>query len=237
MSVKDRTIIHKYTEPDEDREIKFDPIVKLASHEDTFNRGELLPVKCRKDEYETIEKIIKGKNSVSSSYCYERSKYHIAVKELIILWDDYQIETAGFIGCSSCENFIKSSVWASETSFEGDNENCARVSTVAFNTIIIDKHIKLLQFIKPPGQKMTYMKIPDSELYFLPIDLKKSQSTVVKEFGFVNINVNSMQRGHSGTLTRREHQISCTIKSLFDANEVLPIKKAHLTVEIIIKQP
>ena len=83
---------------------------------------------------------------------------------------------------------------------------------------------------------MTYMKIPDNELFFLPIDLKKSRSSIVKEFGFVNKNVNSKQRGHSGTLTRRQHQISCEIKSLFDANEVLPIKKAHVTVEIIIKQ-
>ena len=42
--------------------IKFDPIVKLASHEDTFGIGKLFPVKCRMEEYETIEKSCKGKN-------------------------------------------------------------------------------------------------------------------------------------------------------------------------------
>ena len=80
------------------------------------------------------------------------------------------------------------------------------------------------------------MKIPENELFFLPIDLEKSESSVVKEFRFCNINVNSKYKGRYGTLTRREHEIVCEIKSLFDANEVLPIKKAHLTVEIIIKQ-
>ena len=80
------------------------------------------------------------------------------------------------------------------------------------------------------------MKIPDNELFFLPIDLEKSQSSVVKEFRFCNINVNSKYKDRFGTLTRREHEILCEIKSLFDADEVLPIKKAHLTVEVRIKQ-
>lgn len=129
LSVEERTIVNKCTEPDEGGKIKFDPIVKLASHEDTFYTGKLFPVKCRKDEYEAIERSCMGKNAVSSTYCYEKSKYYIAVKELIILWEDYQIETAGFIDCSSCDNFIESSVWATEPPIYGDNRtNFARVS-------------------------------------------------------------------------------------------------------------
>ena len=132
LSVEERTIVNKCTEPNEGGRIKFDPVVKLASHEDTFNTGKLFPVKCRKDEYEAIEKSCRGKNAASSSYCYEKSKYYIAVKELIILWDDYQIETAGFIDCSSCDHFIESSVWATESPTDGDNKtNFARVS-IAF---------------------------------------------------------------------------------------------------------
>ena len=80
------------------------------------------------------------------------------------------------------------------------------------------------------------MKIPDNELFFLPIDLEKSESSVIKEFRFCNRNVNSKYKDRFGTLTRREHEILCEIKSLFDADEVLPIKKEHLTVEVIIKQ-
>ena len=137
MSVKDKTIVNKCTEPDEGGKIKFDPIVKLASHEDTFGIGKLFPVKCRMEEYETIEKSCMGKNSILSSYFYENSKYYIAVKELIILWDDYQIETAGFIDCLSCEHFIESSVWASADASEtlidrDDKANFARVSLVYF---------------------------------------------------------------------------------------------------------
>ena len=130
LNVEDRTIVNKCTEPDEGGKIKFDPIVNLASHEDTFNTGKLFPVKCRKDEYEDIA--CRGQNAISSSYCYEKSKYYIAVKEVIILWEDYQIETAGFIDCSSCDHFIESSVWATESPIDGDNKtNFARVS-IAF---------------------------------------------------------------------------------------------------------
>ena len=61
LSVEERTIVNKCTEPDEGGKIKFDPIVNLASHEDTFNTGKLFPVKCRKDEYEAIERSCRGK--------------------------------------------------------------------------------------------------------------------------------------------------------------------------------
>ena len=77
------------------------------------------------------------------------------------------------------------------------------------------------------------MKIPDNELFFLPIDLEKSQSSVAKEFRFCNRNVNSKYKDRYGTLTRREHEIVCEIKSLFDANEVLPIKKAQKKASIM----
>ena len=83
MSVKDKTIVNKCTEPDKGGKIKFDPIVKLASHEDTFNTGKLFPVKCRKDEYEAKERSCMGKNAVFSPYHYEKSKYYIAVKNLL----------------------------------------------------------------------------------------------------------------------------------------------------------
>ena len=39
MSVKDKTIVNKCTEPDKGGKVKFDPIVELASHEDTFDIG------------------------------------------------------------------------------------------------------------------------------------------------------------------------------------------------------
>ena len=62
----------------------------------------------------------------------------------------------------------------------------------------------------------------------------KSHSTIVKESQFVEKCVQTNKRNHPGKLIRREHEINCEIKSLFDENEILPIKKAHLTVQINI---
>ena len=62
LSVEERTIVNKCTEPDEGGKIKFDPIVNLASHEDTFNTGKLFPVKCL-----TISSFVKFRPKIAFS--------------------------------------------------------------------------------------------------------------------------------------------------------------------------
>ena len=90
--------------------------------------------------------------------------------------------------------------------------------------------------MKLPGQKTTCVKIPQQELNYIPINMKQThKTTLVREFKFTENCVQSGKQYHPGKLTRREHEIDCEIKSLFDESEILPIKKAHLTVEIIIK--
>ena len=68
----------------------------------------------------------------------------------------------------------------------------------------LKKDKQILRFVKPPGRKFTHIRIEDRKFYGLELD---SSST-------------------------RMHEIQCALRSMFDENEVLPIKNAHLTVEI-----
>ena len=69
---------------------------------------------------------------------------------------------------------------------------------------------QLLRFVKPPGRKTTFIHL-ESELYF---------------------GLNLEKPGQTFSSRQRKHDIECTIKPMFDENEVLPIKNAHLTVKI-----
>ena len=112
MSIKSSVIVQKSTTKDESGRFILDRIVKLASHEDTLRPGKLFPAKCHKFAYEALER--DRRPSGSWSHFYNDSRYYIAVKELIILWDDYQTDTAGFIDCSSCDDPLESCAWADQ---------------------------------------------------------------------------------------------------------------------------
>ena len=81
MSIRESVIVQKCTTKDESGKILFNPIVKLSSHEDTLRPGKILPAKCHKDEYETLEK--DRRPSATWNHFYESARYCIAVKELI----------------------------------------------------------------------------------------------------------------------------------------------------------
>lgn len=74
--------------------------------------------------------------------------------------------------------------------------------------------------MKSPGLKTTIVKIDTPDLNFQPVDLKLCRVARTAE---------------SNSEMRREHMLELDIRSLFDENEVLPIKHAHITVEIHIK--
>ena len=86
----------------------------------------------------------------------------------------------------------------------------------------------LLTFVKSPGLKTTIIKIKKEDLEFFPIDISQCQ--------IVNLHEKKIE-GHNFVQleTRMEHKLECEIRSLFDVNEVLPIKHAHITVEIYVK--
>ena len=80
---------------------------------------------------------------------------------------------------------------------------------------------QILQFVKPPGRKITYIKVTTEQLLYVPIDLHKCRMVM-------------MMRGGGRSYSVRRHELRCELKSLFGENE-LQIKHAHMTVEVIIK--
>ena len=64
-------------------------------------------------------------------------KFHIAVKELIIEWEDYQAEIAGYVHCKACEDLIYQSEWFNHHRLEDHNDSK-----------------QLLRFVKSPGLKL-----------------------------------------------------------------------------------
>ena len=138
--------------------------------------------------------------------------FFIAVKELIIEWEDYQREVSGYVYCEACLDHIDASTW-----FNHANENS-----------VDDRHKpgstskQLLRFVKSPGVRNTSIKIQKEDLDFFRIDLSLCDTVSIMEEE--NMPARCLE-------VRKEHQLQCEIRSLFD-NEPLPIKHAHITVEI-----
>ena len=145
---------------------------------------------------------------------YENQKFYIAVKELIIEWEDYQAEVAGYIHCEACEDLIdKSGLFNNERSGEKKYENPCDSK-------------QLLRFVKSPGLRTTHIKVGNEDLAFLPIELKNC-----KEKSIIEEDYKSWNRFY----VKREHQLDCEIRPLFDTTQHLPIKYAHVTFEIYMQ--
>ena len=58
------------------------------------------------DLEKTLEPIHASSFNIKSDYprSFYNCKFYIAVKELIIEWEDYQAEIAGYVYCKACEN-------------------------------------------------------------------------------------------------------------------------------------
>jgi len=148
-------------------------------------------------------------------------KFHIAVKELIIEWEEYQAEIAGYVHCEACEDLIDQSEW-----FNHDSElSNSEISNISSPENLNDSK-QLLRFVKSPGLKTTNVKIQEEDLEFFPINLKqcKVKSVIEEEI----VAGKSLQ-------VRREHYLDCKIRPLFDETQALPIKYAHITVEIYLQ--
>ena len=137
-------------------------------------------------------------------------RFYIAVKELVIEWDDYQAEVSGCIRCLACEDLVPDSHFLSHY-YRTDKS-------------LHENHIdtnQLLRFVKQPGLKTTYIKKDKEELDFYRLDLGKCKiATEIKK---------------SNGTTIRENNLECELRSLWNQNEKLPIKHAHMTVEIVVK--
>lgn len=143
-------------------------------------------------------------------------KFHIAVKELIIEWEDYQAEVAGYIHCGVCVDLMKKSKILNPA-LKGPG-----VSTES------NEIQNLLTFVKAPGLKTTLTKINKEDLEFFPIDIEQCEVINLVEKIKKYYNAEELE-------TRKEHKLECEIRSLFDENKVLPIRHAHITVEIDVK--
>ena len=138
----------------------------------------------------------------------DRSAYQIAVRELIIEWDDYQTEFSGYIYCYSCEDQIDRSTWL--------DHPLKRDAIAQYET----ESKQLLRFVKQPGLKTTIVKVETPDLKFYSLDLNKCPIE---------------REAKNAREIRREHRLECEIRSLFAQDDVLSIKNAHITVELIIK--
>ena len=121
------------------------------------------------------------------------SQYSIAVKELLIEWEDYQNEVCGYVECLDCEDEVLKNQNQGIHWVDKNPKHCD-----------LEKDKQILRFVKPAGQKITFLKIENQKYYGLELE-------------------------GPGL-----HEIQCAIKPMFDESEVLPIKNAHITVEINI---
>ena len=143
-------------------------------------------------------------------------KFYIAVKELIIEWEDYQAEIEGYVHCKACEDLIDQSEWFNHCSENSNSENSD------INRLENPNDSKqLLRFVKSPGLKTTNIKVQKEDLQFFPVNLKQC--------GVESVNEEEIVVGKS-LQVRREHRLDCEIRPLFD-NQRLPIANAHITVE------
>ena len=153
-------------------------------------------------------------------------KFYIAVKEVIIEWEDYQEEIAGYVHCEAREDLVGDSEWYNKPNtpwFNKPNDN-------KYQNPSDSK--QLLRFVKSPGLKTTNIKICKEDLEFFPIDLEncRKQSVIEEE----------LVKATRYLEVRREHHLGCELRPLFEStdtetNEILPIKHAHITVEIYLQ--
>ena len=143
--------------------------------------------------------------------------FYIAVKELTIEWPDYQTEVTGYIYCKACTDLIDSSPWYEHIT-EHPWPQPPRNETK-----------ELLRFVKSPGLRTTNIKINKEDLEFFPIKLNQCE--------ILNKRFYSGDKIDDFLQMRREHQLECEIRPLFDhKKQILLIKNAHITVEIYLKK-
>ena len=143
-------------------------------------------------------------------------KFYIAVKELIIEWEDYQSEIAGYVYCKACGDLMDLSEWFNHADENSDGHKYEDPNDSK----------QLLRFVKSPGLKTTKIKVSKEDLEFFPVELKQCKvESVIEEEMVVG---KSLQ-------VRREHQLDCEIRPLFDQKQPMPIKYAHITVGIYLQ--
>ena len=140
--------------------------------------------------------------------------FYIAVKELIIEWEDYQTEVSGYVHCKSCLDLYE----------ESDLFHHVKAESIGDGYKIENNAKQLLRFVKSPGLRNTNIRINEEDLEFSPIDLNHCDTVSIRE------QVDS----YRNLTVRREHRLECELRPLFD-NEPLPIKHAHITVEFYLQ--
>ena len=134
-----------------------------------------------------------------------QAQHSLAVKELIIEWNDYQSEICGYIHCDAIDDAISKNPRSYHTRVDEDRKREQNTK-------------ELLRFVKSPGRKTSFIKVPTDELNFFNLDMKKFKTQRTDRYRTDSFN----------------HDVEISLKSLFNANEVLPIQHAHITVEVRI---
>ena len=220
---KERLSISRYAKLREDRLYWNLDIARLYSKA-SYKRDD----KGKKTEYQPTFLEFGGLGSAGSiilkKYSYPTMKYYIAVKELIIEWQDYQAEVSGYIHCQSCEDLVDQSHFLTHA-MKSDAPKTSHTPYSEIHYANMQDSKQILRFVKSPGLKTTSIKIEKENLEFFPIDMHQCEIDTLKE---TLIDSRFIE-------TRNEHILECQIRPLFDQNQILPIKYAHITVEIYIK--
>lgn len=217
MEGKERITIHQDAELKVRRDKNYDIIppermywcIKIADLQAVY-------LKDKHEDYgDYIGKLVPGKYWMGTDFGPSTagvrdlaSKFYIAVKELIIEWKECQSEFVGYVHCDACfetTDLDYEPVWLT-THSEKDEE-----------------YVKLARFVKEPGRKITFLEIEKSDMNFFPIKLWPIASEM-KCHDFTGRETN-----------QKYCPLEVEIRSFFDENEILPIKHAHITVEIIVK--
>ena len=144
-------------------------------------------------------------------------KYFIAVKELIIEWQDNQTEVTGCIILPSADGTDQCR-WLE---YPYDLPEFPQIPDAHRRQVY--NFQQLLRFVKPPNRKTLYIQVPTEKQVYIPIELFKCRI------------IESSNEVLDEEFSTKSHRLECKIIPLFYQNEVLPIKNAQITVEIIIK--
>ena len=125
---------------------------------------------------------------------------------------DYQTEACGYIQCDGIQDPTEYYL-----NMNGSLEKDQNHRKPGQNMI------QLLRFVKKPGLKTTFIQIASEDMNFLTLDMKL-------------IRIHFADLRHSNKFVRTD-DIKLRLHSLFDDNEILPIKNAHITVEIHATYP
>ena len=155
---------------------------------------------------------------------FNQPNFSMAVRELIIEWDDYQTEVCGYLYCRGIGDPTDPIRFMQNQAYKKAGGGWIHTAVDEATKQNINSK-QLLCFVKPPGRKTSFIRISKDEMHFYTLNMNNLEFCERALPGRAHFPVHYPD-GH------REFDINIQIRSLFDEKEVLPIKNAQVTVEL-----